>query len=158
MALCYPAIFILYTMLTATYQNSFCQQLGRILLSKEPAIAQALISEYLPARSKPIETDLTKIPDYFTSFCELQQINPEDYTGALYKSSKIDKRRLFVAVIILMYHRRTKLVAKCISETVGQDPAMTTRMIQEVEFRYSKVDEFKSQVDEVVKLLTKDLK
>lgn len=139
-------------MLTAQYQPSFFNQLGRLLLKKKPEIAQELISEYLPARV-PLDADLDKIPDYFQTFCRLQQLDPKEYTGPLYKSSKIDKRRLFVAAIILMYHPRTRLVAKYISETIGQDPSNTVKLIQEVEFRYKELEDFKTQVDEIVKTL-----
>lgn len=142
-------------MLTAQYQPSF-SLLGKLLLTKKPEIARALISEYMPAPAQPIETDLNKIPAYFQTFCDLQQINPKDYTGALYKSSKIDKRRLFVAVIILMYHPRTRLVAKYISETIGQDKGHTSKMIDQVNFRYKKMDEFRLQVDDIAKLLIKN--
>lgn len=139
-------------MLTAQYQPSF-SLLGKLLLTKKPEIARALISEYMPVPAQPIETDLNKIPAYFQTFCDLQQINPKEYTGALYKSSKIDKRRLFVAVIILMYHPRTRLVAKYISETIGQDPSNTVRLIKEAGFRYNKLEEFRGQVDAAAKSL-----
>lgn len=133
-----------------TYPQNLYFKLGKILYQTKPEIAIEIMAEYLPARP-PLETDLTKIPSYFTSFCNLLNINEKEYTGALYKSSKIDKRRLFVAVIILMYHPRTRMVGKYISETIGQDTSATRRMIEQVEFRYKHIEEFRNQVDDVVK-------
>lgn len=134
--------------------NKYFIQLGKLLSKQKPELAEEL-SQYLPASRQPIESDLTKVPFYFQSFCAIQQIDPKEYTGALYKSSKIDKRRFFIAVMILLYHPRTRLLAKCISETIGQDPGDTTRMIQQVEFRYQHIEEFRVQVDGMVEMLIK---
>lgn len=145
-------------MLTAPIpSNYFFRQLGKLLTEKEPQIAERLQAEFLPQKT-PIETDLTKIPFYFTSFCRVQKLDPGAYTGPLYKTSKIDKRRFFIAVVILLYHPRTRLLAKYISETIGQDPGNTNRMIQEVQFRYSHIAEFKVEVDGMVKLLKSVIK
>lgn len=125
-------------------------QLGKILLSKKPELAQALISEYLPGVAQPMETDLEKIPMFFKRFCQIKQLHASEYIGALYKNSKIDMRRLFVAAIIVLYQPHTRLLSKYISETLQQDPGDTSRMIQQMKFRYDKIEEFKCEVDELV--------
>jgi hypothetical protein len=139
---------------TALTPNKYFFQLGKLLVSKKPEVAKALISEYFE-QNNYAETDLSKIPFYFNRFCQLQQLNREDYIGPVYKSSKIDKRRYFIATIILLYPPHTRLLAKYISETLKQDPGDTTRMMQECEFRYNKIEEFKKVVDEMVKVLIK---
>ncbi len=124
-------------------------QLGRILLSKKPDIAQALLAEYLP-HTPPIETDLEKIPEYFIRFCHINQLKPCDNTGPLYKADKINERRVFIAAMICLYNPSTRLLSKYLALTLNQDPSNTAKMIQEVEFRYRKMEDFKAKVDEVI--------
>lgn len=114
--------------------------LGKLLINKKPEVAKELY-QYLPA--KPIESDFTKIPQYFKSFCKIQNIETEDI--------KANERRIFIAAIILLYNPKTRLLLKHLSETIKQFPSNTSVMIEEVEFRYRKVEEFRNQVDEIVK-------
>lgn len=91
-------------MLTAT--SSFTRKhyafLGKLFLQKHPEQAKEIISQYLP-ESPPAETDYSKINTFFLRFCALESINPDEYTGRLYKTSKIDVRKKFIAVIIHLY-------------------------------------------------------
>src|SRR5689334_21825897 len=92
-------------MLTATDTTFSRKQfafLGKIFLQKEPEIAGKLIEKYLP-KSEPSEKDLTKIPAYYISFCKVQGINPQDFIGPLHKTSKVNVRRTFIAVILHIY-------------------------------------------------------
>lgn len=76
--------------------------LGKIFIQKEPNIAAKLIDLYLP-KLEPIEKDYTKIPAYYIDFCRVQQIKPQDYIGALHKTSKVNVRRIFIAVMLHLY-------------------------------------------------------
>ncbi len=114
--------------------------LGKILLHKKPEVAKELY-QYLP--KEPIETDFLKIPHYFISFCRIQDIEPENI--------RANERRIFIGAMILLYNPKTRLLLKYLSETIKQFPSNTSVMIEEVEFRYRKVDEFRMQVDDVVK-------
>jgi hypothetical protein len=90
-------------MLSATYSKKEYAILGRLLALTEPATAERLITTYLP-RETAIQSDLSVIPAYFITFCDLRGIHPEDYIGPLFKTSKVDIRRLFVAVMLKMYY------------------------------------------------------
>lgn len=136
-------------MLTTTLDHRQFQLLGRLLVIKKPDVARELF-EFIPKQIEAIEHDLTKIPAYFISFCQLNNIEPKDYIGPLYKSSKIDKRRFFIAAIILLYNPQTRLLQKHISDALQQDQSATGRMIKEVEFRYKNLADFKCEVDEIV--------
>lgn len=136
-------------MLTSTLDHRQLQILGKLLMIKKPEVAKELI-QYIPKQSDAFESDLSKVPHYFKLFCQLQSLEPNEYTGPLYKSSKIDKRRFFIAVILSLYHPQKRLLQKYISETLQQDPSATRRMMLEVEFRYQNLPDFKDQVNAVV--------
>lgn len=76
--------------------------LGLVLCQTKPDIANELISQYIP-KQEPIEKDLNKISDFFLSFCQINNLNPKDFIGPIYKSSKVEMRRRFVASIIHIY-------------------------------------------------------
>lgn len=89
-------------MLTATTlgkENVFL--LGRLLLTHQPDLAKELLTTY--GRSAISSDDLSRIDNLFQSFCRLRNIIPEQYTGALYKTSKVEERRLFISVILHIY-------------------------------------------------------
>lgn len=82
--------------------NKYYALLGRLLTKAHPEVAKNLIATYVPTEA-PKESDYSRIGVYFIAYCKLQGINPADYTGPLYKSSKVELRRLFIAVILHLY-------------------------------------------------------
>jgi hypothetical protein len=77
--------------------------LGKLLHQKKPHIADEIISTWFP-KQDPTEQDLTRIGPLFYAFCALQNLIPEDHIGPVFKTSKVNIRRLFVAVMIHLYN------------------------------------------------------
>jgi hypothetical protein len=125
--------------------------LWKLLTREEPAIAQRLVAHLTPIQ--PLESDLTKLPDYFITFCLIQNIAPKEYIGAVYNSYKTDQRRLFIAAMVKIYDSRTRLLLKTLSDTLQLQPPGTFRFIQEVEFRYKNCEDFREKVDQIVNQL-----
>jgi len=69
--------------------------LGRLYASQKPELARELLSIY---DKKPIAQDHSLISTFFLTFCLLQNINPDEYRGSLFKSKKVELRRLFYSV------------------------------------------------------------
>lgn len=128
--------------------------LAKLLIQKEPEVAQRLISTYLPT-SEPIETDFSKITELFTRFCFIRGLEREDNVGPLYKSAKIDQRRIFVAAIIQLYHPRTRLLAKYLWEVLNQEKSRVSRLISEAEVRYRAYQEFREETNDIIIKLKK---
>lgn len=132
--------------------NKFYAILGKLLIQKEPETASKLISLHI-SESKPQETDLNKIPDLFIKFCTAQNLEPEDYKGALFKSSKIDQRRLFIGTMVKMYGNPWGLGVS-ISRSLNQHKQATSKMIGEVmscyEHCYKDSESFSEAVDAIV--------
>jgi hypothetical protein len=76
--------------------------LGKLLLKTEPETAHRLLSTYLP-QEQPAFSDLSRIPDLFLLFCQVNNLNVEEYKGALCKTSKMNWRKEFIAVILHFY-------------------------------------------------------
>lgn len=128
-----------------------CVSLWAIVIKKEPDTATRLLSLYVPKKT-PLEVDLGKIPEYFTTFCLLQNIRPDKYRGPLYKSSKINQRRLFVGAIISIYGEPWG-IATALSKVIDQHQPNTTKMIKEVQMAYKTNDDFMEAVDRIVEKL-----
>jgi hypothetical protein len=90
-------------MITATnFGKGQYALLGKLLFQTHPELAHELISVYLPP-DKPSESEFERIQPLFGLFCDLQNLQPSDYIGAIHKSSKVDIRRVFVAVILHLF-------------------------------------------------------
>ncbi|GAA4328454.1 hypothetical protein [Flaviaesturariibacter amylovorans] len=116
--------------------------LGRLLLRHSPELAQELLAAAL-LEAKPVASDYSLIPTYFTTFCTLHGLDPKAYIGPLRKSKLVDVRRLFIAVILRLYYPQalahtTELVTmppgltKAISELFRQGKNGVSRTIHEV--------------------------
>lgn len=125
-----------------------CVTLWAILTQKEPEIASKLVRLHIPQHTAT-ETDLKKIPELFTKFCIAQNLEPENYKGALFKSHKIDQRRLFIGTLVQLYGNVWGL-ATAISLAVNQHRPATTKMIGEVMMCYDTNDSFSEAVDAIV--------
>jgi hypothetical protein len=138
--------------------------LGRLVLQKDPETAHKLMSLYLPEQ-QPTETDLSKINSFFTIFCELQDINPEDLRGPVYKSWKVDTRRKFVAAMVHLYYPQAFLVpmdsidavtglVKNISIVLKQDMGNTSKMIRQAVIWEGQYEDFERSVKEIIEKLS----
>jgi hypothetical protein len=123
--------------------------LWAILTQREPEIASKIISLYIPTAS-PLETDLEKITGFLGLFCKLQNIHPLDCQGALYKSSKIEQRRIFIGVIAQMYGAETRLLPTYLSKALFYDQSHVIKTMKESKFRYGLYDDFKQAVDDLI--------
>lgn len=119
---------------------------GELLHKKDPATYAKLI-QLIPQYEKPDQIIISKD---FLSFCQIQQINPEEYRGNIYKHSKTEQKSLFVAVIIAKYGRYTRNVPKYLSAALNQNKNLTGRMIEEAETRYRCSTTFKLEIDNII--------
>lgn len=155
-------------MITATTAYSIREYalLGKLLFQKEPETAQRLIQDYLPSE-KPSETDHAKIQEFFLSFCQLNNLDPKAYIGPLYKTSKVDVRRKFIAVIIQLYSPRLykqsldvmvqvvdNNLTKTLAEVLQQKKSNISMMIREVITWMKNYDEFQTEVHNTIQALT----
>jgi hypothetical protein len=121
--------------------------LGELLHKKEPQTYAKLI-QFVPRSD--ISPDLTNISNDFLSFCKVQNIEPTEYRGNIYKHSKTEQKSLFIAVIIVKYGFFTRNLAKNLAESLNQDKSWTCKMIKEADTRYRCLHEFHSQVDTIL--------
>lgn len=153
-------------MLTAT--SSFTRKhyafLGKLLLQKEPETAHKLITTYISAE-QPTETDFTKIDSFFVKFCNLQNIEPEDHKGPLYKSDKVDTRRKFISAMVHLYYPQaftqpidsidvvTGLVRN-ISIVLKQNQGNVSKMIRQAIIWEKQYEDFSLSVTNIIEKLT----
>ena len=119
--------------------------LGKMLCEQKPDIASEL-SNQLEG-----ETDLSKLSNYLVTFCQQQEIHSSFITGALFKNSLIEKRRLFVGVILAIYQPHTRALAISLANLLRMHKQQMSRMIEETNVRYkSNCEDFKVHVDLLV--------
>jgi hypothetical protein len=133
-------------------------QLGRILFKQRPEVARELLAV---VQYDPAETDITLIPALFITFCQVQTISPDEYTGRVHKTHKIDMRRLFIAAVIFLYapqlYESTPGAAivkyglsGALTEALQQDASLTSRLIKEVIARYRAFPDYRQEVKTIV--------
>ena len=137
--------------------------IGKLLVNRHPDIANVLIKEI--STDKPEQVDLALLPGYFNSFCELLNLNPSEYKGALKTTSKVDIRRLFISVMLHYYspgsyHHPPDYITirfgftKAISEAMGIDIGLTSRFIREVISMEKIYEEYRDKVASTKQLLS----
>jgi len=136
--------------------------LGRLCASQKPELARELLSIY---NEKPISQDHSLISAFFLTFCQLQNINPDDYRGSLFKSKKVELRRLFIASMTHIYipHVHNE-PANCmrlhygflkqLSQELQQKPQNVGKMIREVITIEKVYEEFRANVKALTLKLT----
>lgn len=133
--------------------------LGRLLLRHRPEVAR----ELMPHLDTP-EADPARIPDYFEAFCALHSLDPDDYRGALYKSFKVERRKLFIACMLRLYNPACfaqpsdaimvsrSFVAR-LSATLSQDKGNISRLIRQVIVMERAYEDFRGQVNDTLSKL-----
>ena len=140
--------------------------IGRLLAYENPALANHLYSSYQSNQKTPAETDLSKIEPFFLQFCKEESILPSEHRGAQYKRIRIDKQRLFIAVIIQIYapnlfdpkNRNQRVpngLRKSIAISLHKDQDNTSRLIQEIIMMERVYDEFRGRAEKLVTVLIK---
>jgi len=135
--------------------------LGKIVFHKHPALAEELMSLYSHPEN---ETKLELIPRYYEQICQFMEFQPQDLRGRLANQERMRSRRLFFAAIIHLYCREVfnqpcaspvlKFgIVKKVSECVLLKKAYSSQLFRQVLFEYKNYDEFKSDVDQLVKIL-----
>lgn len=134
--------------------------LGRLCALQQPEVAKQLLSIY---DEKPTATDHSQIGAYFQQYCKIHSINPDDYRGSLFKSHKIDQRRLFIACMVRLYlphlyvapagFRLEYGFTGAIASTFKQKGQNIAKMVREVIVHERAYPEFKAAVDEITSKL-----
>jgi hypothetical protein len=134
--------------------------LGRLYVKKHPEEAEEILSAYtnIPAT----EHEYNRIEKHFTRFCLVNGLKEEQYTGPLYKSDKVEIRRVFVAVMVHLYHPSVFQIpiedisipvgfVKTLSRVTGQKTANVCTMIRDVARWETHYDDFKQKVQDQLK-------
>lgn len=151
-------------MQTAQFNDLHYKMIGRLLTHKRPHLAQSLIYPYLKA--VPYDTDFKKIDSYYLDlFCKEKGIEKSEITGALFKSSKVDVRRLFIASMAHIYyphiyHQHTheinlskKGFVTYLAKALKQQESNVSVVIREVVTWEKEYDDFKEKVVDIVEKL-----
>jgi hypothetical protein len=133
--------------------------LGRMVVKKHPDIAATLLSTL---DHQATEEDISKITLYYDQFCDLQGISRNEYFGAVYKTSKVDIFRLFIASMIHLYYpeiyfqpieeinMKKEGFVTALAKSLGQPISNTSSRIREVIMWEQEYDDFKEKVETVV--------
>jgi hypothetical protein len=133
------------------YPNQTLIRIGREVLKKHPEIATSIIDE-IP---KPKCKDLDKINNYFKLFCFEIGVKPGDIKGPVFKSCLTEKKKIFIGAMYSLFTNQYRF-SKTISGVLMQKHSLTSRMIDEVKFRYQKDADFKKNVDNILNKLQND--
>lgn len=137
--------------------------LGRLLGKKYPDLARELLATYKD--HPPLETDHQKIPTFFKIFCFHLSVDEKELLGPLYKTSKVDVRRLFVACMTHLYYPHVyhqppeeinlskKGFVSSLSRALQQQEPNISVMIREVIAWEKDYDDFKEKVYSIVEKL-----
>lgn len=155
-------------MLIATVSSpaEYYTLLGKILFQKEPELAQRLLSDYYPQK-QPLDTDISRIQHYFSSYCAFQNIDPLEYTGRLYKSKKVEVRRLFIGAMLHIYNPQVYVqpidqlilfhgFVRRLAGVLCQNEGNVSKMIREVITWEKNYQDFSGSVEQIVNELTKE--
>jgi hypothetical protein len=136
--------------------------LGRLVVKKHPDIAASLL---LSLSHIPSQVDISKINAYFDRFCCLQGIEKQTYFGPVYKTSKVDMFRLFIASMVHLYYpeiyfqpieelnlKKNGFVT-AIATATGQQTSNVSSRIREVVLWEKEYDDFKEKVVTIVEKL-----
>lgn len=144
--------------------NKYYRAIGKIVSKRYPDLI-APILKTITDIGEPKETDHKKIFIYFVKFCHLKGINPEEYRGALYKSSKEDIRRQFVGAIAHLYFpqaykqpieeiiRGRNGLFLTLAQVLGKHESGISKMIREAVTWEKEYDEYKEKITLIVKCL-----
>lgn len=131
-----------------TYSNSICAKIGRHLIKSDPQAAETIIKKIVVPR---VDIDVEKIPDYFLTYCTKIGVQPEDQQGPVLDRSRSELNKVFIASMLVMYNDQ-RLVKKHISIALKKKPPKLSPQVSEVKFRYQKDIEFKTKVDNTLKI------
>lgn len=135
--------------------------IGRQCASKTPETAMEYLSVF---DNKPWEKDHTRIGQFFQEYCNLHNIAPDDYRGAILTRFKTALRRQFVASMVRMYLPQLYAASatsvridygftQSLATTLILKRQNLTKMIREVVVQEKVYPEFRAAVDEITEKL-----
>lgn len=140
------------------------KMMGRELWNKLPHMALSFLKPYFSA--EPFDYNFTKIEDhYMPAFCSLYGIEKTQIQGPLYKSKKVDIRKLFIASMIHIYcphiyfqHPSEINLSKrgfvmWLSQALNQPDSNVSGSIREVVAWEKDYDDFRDRVSMIVEKL-----
>lgn len=133
------------------YANQTLIRIGREVVKKHPELAHSIIDE-IP---KPKCSDLGKISNYFNLFCFEIGCDPDEIKGPVFKSSLTEKKKIFIGAMYSLFTNQYRF-SKTISDILDQKHSVTSRMMEEVKFRYERDPDFKDKVNSILKKLQND--
>jgi len=137
--------------------------LGKLLASRFPDEAREIVGAYINV--SPPETSLSKIETFFLSYCHLNNLEPTEHRGNLYKRNKLDQRRIFLSIMLHLYSPQvfqqppdSIILAKGflteISRVLDSNTAQMSRMVREVITMERVYSDYAEKVKEITSRLT----
>lgn len=134
--------------------------IGQEIWQKYPARATGILLPYI--KNQPRETNLSKLTGYFDSFCDINNLNKEEYYGPIYKTKKVDMLRIFIASMIHLYYPeiyfqpieelnlKKKGFVTALAESMGKPVSNVSNMIRDAIVWENRYDDFKEKVEFIV--------
>jgi hypothetical protein len=139
--------------------------LGRLVVAKNPEVAFELLHKYC-LQMQPVEIDSDRIPVLYERFCFTERLQDHQCRGPLYKSAKVEKRRLFIAAMLHLfqpqiYHQpkddfllKGNGFIRKLASTIRVDHGNLSRWIQEIVSHELYYPEFRENVQLIVNRLS----
>jgi hypothetical protein len=135
--------------------------IGRQCASQTPEKAQEYLSVF---DNKPIERDHTLIPVFFNAFCLHNGVEPRVYQGPIYKGSKSDCRKSYIAAMVRIFCPHLYSSAsgsirldygfiQALATTLNLTKPSITKVVREVVVQEKLYPEFQIAVDELTNKL-----
>ena len=136
--------------------------IGRRLEHENPMLFSQLYAFF--SHPPPEERPLAQIDTYLKAFCLYKGITPPDITGPVYKSGKVYIRRIFIAVILKLYHHQNYIsplkglqvrdgVTEQLAKTLLQKRSNMSTMVRQV-IEWARIyTDFKTEVDSITQII-----
>lgn len=134
------------------YSKDILINIGRVVLSKHPDIAQTIMDQVENNICLQHET----IQFMFERYCKIMGIKDSELTGPVFKSRFTEIRKIFISVIISFYGDRRRL-NKILSDILQQPSSLMSRQISEVKFRYKRDADFMDKCNKAIQCLQKPI-
>ena len=134
------------------YSKNILANIGRVVVSKHPDIAQSIINQV----EENIGIQKEAIQFMFERYCKMMGIKDSELTGPVFKSRFTEIRKIFISVIISFYGDRRRL-NKILSDILQQLSSLMSRQISEVKFRYKRDADFMDKCNKAIQCLQKPI-
>ncbi|GAO43779.1 hypothetical protein [Flavihumibacter petaseus] len=141
------------------FSSNEYQLIGKLVVEREPAFAANIVNSFRVSPAK--ERDLSKIPQFFTSYCQMRGVEQEALLVTSGDRTNKQLIRVFVSAIMRLYCPELSLLVKFqmkvrsglvqgIQRTINRTLSNTTVMIRQNLILETVYDDFREDVDAAV--------